>query len=500
MTVSPWAGALWTPRDWQSRALPHIGQAMRDGKRAIVSAATGSGKSILLTEVAYLHSAVAQPDEVVVVSTPTQSLVKQLAETIAARAGAKNVGMYYGRRKQAGRIVVTCNPSLGALDADLATRGRRVRLLIADECHGTEAETLKVAIPALDPRWTLGFTATPFRSVATESLSLWDDICFRYTLGDALRDKVVVPWRTVNWDGRGNSSTNDLCIELIKAHGRGPGIVSAMNVQDAESYADKLTAAGVPAMAIHGYLPESEQTSRIERLLAGEFRALVHVQLLTEGVDIPPLRWLCMRRPVGARVRFIQELGRVIRAWEGKDHAVVMDPHDLFGAFGVATEPKLGELEQLDRQLESMERNREGGGGSKPVELPPAKAIDVATRWSRQLLIAMQAEGLAAADAIKVDHWRTRRPSDRQIKTLVKMGRTFARHLPDEHRHAVLALSREAVARKLQRGAVSDLIDILSAVADAAPSHWQQRSGWKLPWPSALVIEPLQDQALKAVA
>ena len=38
--------------------------------------------------------------------------------------------------------------------------------------------------------------------------------------------------------------------------------------------------------------------------------------LLAEGVDLPWLEWLCLRRGAGSRVRLAQEVGRVVRTYQ----------------------------------------------------------------------------------------------------------------------------------------------------------------------------------------
>ncbi|NBR68375.1 MAG: hypothetical protein EBT79_14095, partial [Actinobacteria bacterium] len=77
------------------------------------------------------------------------------------------------------RVTVSTYQSLPTLCAAWQAAGRSASLLVCDEVHGTEAEAVQGAIKALDtlsgravPR--VGLTATPFRSVARETLSLWD--------------------------------------------------------------------------------------------------------------------------------------------------------------------------------------------------------------------------------------------------------------------------------------------------------------------------------------
>lgn len=465
MTLRPWEGSPREPRDWQRRALPILGDAWRAGERPVVRAVTGAGKAQLISEVCAL---MLKPDEVVVVTAPRQSLVEQLSGieggdelrpgSIAWRVGEDRVGVFYGRRKSMGDVIVTCNPSLPALVEVLG--GRPCRALVVDECHRSESPAVLAAVDALNPRFRVGFSATPWRSEKSQALSLFSREVFTYGLADAIRDGVLVPWDTVGWDGRTEGNTNTVCVELIRQHGNGPGIVSAASIEDAESYAGLLTTEGIPALAVHSELRRADRQDRIARLLSGDLRCLVHVALLQEGVDIPELRWLCMRRPTATAIRFVQELGRVLRSHPGKDRALLMDPYDLEGAIGVVHDSKIGE--SLDAAVDSVGQEREtDGGGDPPKTMAPPVAVSEVTRWARRSLLALIEAGIAAP-MLKGRGWRGSPPSEKQVATLRRLRAPEARAL-------------EPQIGILNRGEVSDVLGLLFAIQGA------RRGGATLP-------------------
>ncbi len=122
----PWDGARFPPRAWQAEALPIVIQAMRQGRRGIVCAVMGAGKSILVAEVVRLATR-RLCGRAVVVCAPSRRLVRQLAATIGDRIGADRVGMFYTASKQADRaVVVCCNASLKTLARELQSAGRGV--------------------------------------------------------------------------------------------------------------------------------------------------------------------------------------------------------------------------------------------------------------------------------------------------------------------------------------------------------------------------------------
>jgi superfamily II DNA or RNA helicase len=472
-----WAGAPVPPRAWQHAAIEPVFRELAANRRTVVSAVPGSGKSELIG--CLVRSAVekaAGTTDVVVVCTPTRKLVQQLARTIGRWVGPEHVGRFFSDAKEPDRrVVVTCNPSLSAL-VD-ALQGRACRFLLVDECHRSETEQVRDVAPRLAPKRIVGFTATPFRGLEGEGLSMFESVAVRYPLSQALRDGVLVPWRVVNYDGEGSDDTDDVCEAMIREHGIGPGVVSAQSIPDAEAYAERLTSRGIRALAIHSELGTREQDFRVERLLAGDLRCLVHVAMLVEGVDLPPLRWLCLRRPTGSAIRFVQEIGRVLRVHPGKTYATLMDPHDLFGSLGLAHPERVGDAAAILEQ--AMEReSRSGSGSPGPVpEMPRAVAVDRLSRWARQVSLGLYAAGLAEAP-VKSRSWRSGYPTDRQLSALRNLL-WAARYLPEPSRSAVKTAA--AIAPELTAGGVGDLITVLKSLANASGPARAAKRHYHLP-------------------
>jgi len=94
-----WNDAPWEPRQWQREALPQAIASLRSGKRPIISAIMGAGKSVLIAELVFQALQKLHPDYKVVVVAPRQALIRQLASTISFRCGVENVGVYYADEK-----------------------------------------------------------------------------------------------------------------------------------------------------------------------------------------------------------------------------------------------------------------------------------------------------------------------------------------------------------------------------------------------------------------
>lgn len=484
-----WEGSKYPPRKWQKEALPLIINSLKSGKKPIVSAIMGSGKSILLAELCYIALQKLKPHCCIVVSAPRQTLVEQLTKTIAERCGHQKVGSYFTHQKKAsGDVIVCCNASAGALSLKLKELGREVAMLIFDEVHSSEADRFKLAWGVLKPACAVGFTATPFRSNDRERLSLWDEVVYRYTAGDALQDKVIVPWKLVHWNGTGADAAevDKICLRMMMPM-EGPGIVSALHIEDAEEFSAYLNREGFPAQAIHSKMHRSKRESALRKLEAGELRCVVHVSLLSEGVDMPWLQWLCLRRPVQAKVRFVQEVGRALRSHPGKTEAYILDPHDLFSVHGLAYPEALGEMlvQTTEEEEELASLDLEEDAKKRVQKMKPAQAVTAVGSWLRSIQSVMRSAGLMKPASDEYDGWRDDKPSMKQIEALGRL--TWAcRYIPQPARDQFKMLVIPERALRLKRGDVSDMMDILISIAEASKDNRKNHRYWH--WPETAPI------------
>ena len=467
------------PRKWQAEALPIIVDSLRQGKRPVVSAIMGSGKSVLIAELCRKALQKLKPNAHIVVCAPRQQLVRQLSSTIGWICGEENVGQFYAYRKDKDRpIVVCCNASaVGFADQKLRPR---IAMLVGDEVHSTESEQFKMAFERLRPACAVGFTATPFRSNEKESLSLWDSCVYRYTAGDAIRDKVITPWELIHWDGVGDSDVNECALRWMPLC-EGPGIINAIDIDDAEEFAKQLCSHGYQVAAIHSKIPRHRREALIRKLEDGKLNALVHVSLLSEGVDMPWLRWIILRRPVSAKVRFIQEVGRVLRAYPGKEYATIFDPHDLFSKFGLSSPEKIGELleeePEPDDELATIEKDKEVREELR--KLPPAVAKDQVESWLCALHNVLVAHNISQP----INDPEIEIKADNNITSwqFSKIERMFwaSRYLPKAERKEMKRLleNKGRMNYLMAHTCISVLIGLANASDDMRKQHYH----WTMP-------------------
>lgn len=462
--IVPWAEASRPPRRWQAEALPLIVDAMRRRVPALISATPRSGKSILLAEIA----AVALPrlaGRVIVVVSPKERLVNDLHATFAERLGSKRVGKYYGRKKQPDRdVIICCNNSLPNLHLDLASRGRTVALLMLDEAHRSQTDNVIATVRSMAPPALLGCTGTPYRSREGEVLELFHEVVVEYGLVQAIADGAVVPPRVERIKGFEKSKINEATLQLMEMHarGRGPGVVSAWSIPDAEDYAVWLGERGWRALAIHSRQSPEEQDRRIASLWTGESDCLVHVSLLSEGVTLPGLRWIAIRRNVGASVRWIQESMRVLGTldepdqWGPKTEGIILDPWLVSGRFGWNTPAAIyGSLVEM---VEAEEKEKGAKRGESEPTDEEAVALDALLACAGDMYDQLVVAGIAEPMTVAPGGWELAKPTERQVQAIKDASR-LTRHIPDDYRPTFRQLVKVPYA--IPRGAMTRILLIL---------------------------------------
>ena len=498
-------------RAWQARALaavrPALGRSITPegataprALRPVVSAFMGAGKSVFIAELARLC---ALRGYHVVVATPRQKLVRQLGETI--QAFVPDTGLVMSGYRQPARVIVACYASLEQARACLEESGRPCDLLIVDECHGSEAPRHADAMLALKPRWMVGLTATPFRSNEAERLSLWDEVVFRYSFADGLRDGVVTTITPIHWtpdcvphlpepEGERTADpsapvVDDALIAMFRRHGLpGPTLANAVSIADADAFSDRLTRHGYPAASIHSRLTWAEQCERIEALRVGQIAVLVHVSMLSEGADFPWLAALACRRNVKAKVRFVQEVGRVCRTNAGKATGYVFDPLALLASHGLEHPEALGAaIDEAGDAEEAAERDEDA---ETPEAGPPPQAVmlERIDAWALSLIEALKQTGRLSEREREFLPWminelrkNRRQPmSDKQKQAIVGVLRSQA------WRRYPCPSTRAEVVRVVESGRLTKA----QAAAVMTVTGWIKGHVGMCGWPADLTVPP----------
>jgi superfamily II DNA or RNA helicase/HKD family nuclease len=225
--------------------------------------------------------------------------------------------------------------------------------VVVDEFHHTAAPSYERLLGHVRPRVLLGLTATPERSDGLDVLGHFGGhLSAQIRLPDAINRKLLSPFqffgmtdpvdlRGLQWQ-RGGYRTDELdrvftgndaraalviqkVREILLDPHQARGLGFCVSVAHADYMAGQFNRHGIPSASLSG---ESERRHREEvqgRLRRREINFLFVVDLYNEGLDIPEVDTVLFLRPTESLTVFLQQLGRGLRLYDGKDCLTVLD-------------------------------------------------------------------------------------------------------------------------------------------------------------------------------
>lgn len=130
----------------------------------------------------------------------------------------------------------------------------------------------------------------------------------------------------------------DIVSHWLKLANNTPTVVFASNIAHSKHIVEQFSAAGVPAAHIDCYHDSDERREVLRRFEAGEIRIVSNSALLAEGWDAPFCETLILARPTKSLIRYIQMAGRVLRPFEGKERALILDHSGTVKRLGFPTD------------------------------------------------------------------------------------------------------------------------------------------------------------------
>nr|CUV27148.1 Helicase domain protein [Ralstonia solanacearum] len=196
---------------------------------------------------------------------------------------------------EACNVVVTTSHIAGQLS--FAFQSRIAELcthLFIDEAHHSEAPTWKRFKSQFGKRQVLQFTATPFRD---DDQLIDGKIIYRYPLRQAQRDGYFQPitFRSVfefNENKADRAIANATILELDNdTTGLHVAMARAVDIPRAKQVFEIYKAIGrYNPILLHSRLTAGERREALEKLMSGQSRLVVCVDMLGEGFDMPELK------------------------------------------------------------------------------------------------------------------------------------------------------------------------------------------------------------------
>ena len=382
-----------TLREYQVEAVEAIEDHWADGlQRVGVVLPTGSGKSTVIGETARRAY---RRDTPVVALAHRGELLDQMRRDLLAvdpTIPERHIGIVRADVDQHDRPIVFATLQTLATARRRQPLGRRGVILV-DECHHLAAEGFHTTFTELggyDDALMAGFTATMYRQDDGGRIGLGDviqKVVYEKDIRWAIKKGFLVQPHGLTVRIKGLDKLDDVrtvagdfhnaelaevmeaatqyVVDAIHLHAadRQP-IIFAASVDAAHTIADALTESGYPAICVTGSTSYTDRQPLYTAYRQGEAKALVTVQVLTEGADFPMCDAVVLARPTKSRNLYSQMIGRALRLHPGKTDALVLD------LAGSARSMKLVNLTQLDTGADVKEVDEEGNELDPYVEEP----------------------------------------------------------------------------------------------------------------------------------
>ncbi len=451
-------------RPYQKEAKDAIFTEWENGvKKTLLVLPTGCGKTIVFAKVA--EECVREGSRVLILAHRGE-LLDQAADKIAKSTGLgcatekaerTCIGSFF-------RIVVGSVQSL--------MREKRLNqfpddyfdTIIIDEAHHCISDSYQRVLQHFPEADVLGVTATPDRGDMKNLGTVFESLAYEYTLPRAIKEGYLSPIKAVTIPLKIDMSSvgvqagdfksgeiataldpylESIAQEMEKYCADRKTVVFLPLVKTSQKFRDILNEHGFRAAEVNGESPDRAEV--LEAFDQGKYNVLCNSMLLTEGWDCPSVDCIVVLRPTKVRSLYCQMVGRGTRLCEGKDHLLLLDflwhteRHELCHPAHLICDSE----EVAQKMTENLEKD-----AGYPIDIEEAEksaAEDVVAqreealakqlaemkRRKRKLVdplqfeMSIQAEDLSGY--VPAFGWEMAPPSDKQKKTLEKLG-----IMPDE--------------------------------------------------------------------
>lgn len=368
--------------EYQKDMLRQIEDAFVTHQSVMIQMPTGTGKTVLISEVVKREERrVKNPCVWIVVHR--RELVEQIKETLERRLGTS----LDAEREKSNVIEVF---SIQWLSRHYQELEERPSLIVIDEAHHAVAKTYEEVMNAYPNAKKLGVTATPCRLTKRGFTDLFEVLLCSHSIPKFIKEGYLSDFDYISLNPNSEdqkkidglekrAADGDYSIaemqevldckpsigrlyQTIKDFAAGKkGIVYAINIEHAEHIAEYYREQGLAAVAISSKTPKEERRSMIELFKeesAGdkpycaslsltttvgqdetpkEIQILVNVDLFGEGFDCPDVEFIQLARPTLSLAKYLQMVGRGLRVAKGKECCTLLDNVGLYRLFGLPT-------------------------------------------------------------------------------------------------------------------------------------------------------------------
>lgn len=377
-------------RDYQSEAIEHLRESIANNEKPVLSAPTGSGKTLIASNIFAMARA---KHKRVIFVVPFLSLINQTWKAFE-RAGidGREMGVI-----QSNHVLTDWRKPVQIASAQTLERRPvlpEADIVIFDEAHINRKIYQRWMNEAPDICF-IGLSATPWASGMD---ALWSKMIIVSTLSKLIEQGHLSPFKYyapaqpdlskvrtrlgdyVESDLERVMNTDDLIADIVntwreKANGR-PTFCFCVNRKHAQEVQSQFLRAGIPAGYVDAYTEIEEREALVEKLRQGELSVICNIGTMTTGVDAPFVSCIILARPTKSEMLYIQIVGRGLRTdtASGKKDCIILDHSNTALTLGRPDEIHYDDF-RSGKQAQAGEKNKKEKDKKKPRLCPSCKFI-----------------------------------------------------------------------------------------------------------------------------
>lgn len=249
-----------------------------------------------------------------------------------------------GHPEQPAKLVQICSVATLARRID---RLQKPQLLVQDECHHLPCKTWSDVIKKIGRCYMVGLSASPCRLDGRGLGEYFGAMVLGPSIRELIAQGYLSKFRTFAPPTVDTSSlhvragdykteeaeqlmdtpsiTGSAVAEYTKLCGGKRAIVFCTSIQHSKHVAEQFRAAGYAALHIDGTTDDAMRDLAIDDFERGKIQVLCNVDLCGEGLSINAIECVILLRPTQSLGLYIQQVGRGLRTWPGKDQLTILD-------------------------------------------------------------------------------------------------------------------------------------------------------------------------------
>lgn len=329
-------------RDYQTDIINRIRNSFSENKKRVcVVLPTGTGKTVVFAQIAKMT---AQNKKHVLILTHRreihrQTMIKLYDIGIHAGQITTNSIMSHSEHVQCGMVGTVVNR---------LNKINKPDLIIIDECHHILGNTWQSIVNYYSDVPRIGFTATPERldGRGLGENNLFDNLIIGIQTKEAVKNGYLsypiiykppgIPQSFKIKKGDFDTKEQETIlsekhivgdvIQHYKEHLDGlPVVCFCPTVEHSKLMAEQFTSHGYKSFAVYGNMDDKLRDRYILGLSNGDTQILTSCDVISEGVDVPMLAGAILLRKTLSLSLYLQQIGRALRPYPGKDKTIILD-------------------------------------------------------------------------------------------------------------------------------------------------------------------------------